>query len=529
LLFTHFMLRSKDTLKDVLAALSTEECGRMFDLIFMERGGILHTKRKRLQVMLSGSAARSRIGWSDFFLTCCAAFGNQHADFEGWDPDDLDFSDVVGDDFPQDHCDILDRYIEHIHDISDRFPKFPVSLLPDLERDVDDGKVVFSLPDGFEWPAQQAVLGHAGVDGSDSGSGSGNSADAARMEEMENLLAEYKDQLNNMPESVKDMLKKSISENAFGVSGDNSLATLRKTLQYKVAVDEFYLFDHAIAADGSRTVICDGTAPLSRDMLDKLFFDNVMSSKDSQKIERRTLMDERVFISARHLSDAKTQVLGGTGSKEFRDYDILRVRQQAHVKNSQPLLKIIHHASRSVGSASAILERHDDHTDGLDLDTLTVDTLQIVRDELYSVLHGASDALHLVCMECSELERKRDDLYIQAASGNKNMRVARPSADPLRTEKDTSELDRIAAVELQRQKALGSTRAGSNPRDRGKPAPRAGSPAPKKPRPDTAERGRRKDQSERAKAHHGKDDKKTGAAPKGGQPKNGQQQAKKTS
>ena len=128
--------------------------------------------------------------------------------------------------------------MEHIHDISDRFPKFPVSLLPDLERDVEDGKVVFSLPDDFEWPAQQAVLGHAGVDGhgSDGSSGSGNSADAARMQEMENLLAEYKDQLENMPESVKDMLKKSISENAFGVSGDNSLATLRKTLQYKVAV-----------------------------------------------------------------------------------------------------------------------------------------------------------------------------------------------------------------------------------------------------------------------------------------------------
>jgi hypothetical protein len=69
LLFTHFMLRSKDALKDVLAALSTEECGRMFDLLFMERGGILHTKRKRLQVMLSGFAARSRIGWSDFFLS----------------------------------------------------------------------------------------------------------------------------------------------------------------------------------------------------------------------------------------------------------------------------------------------------------------------------------------------------------------------------------------------------------------------------------------------------------------------------
>ena len=248
--------------------------------------------------------------------------------------------------------------MEHIHDISDRFPKFPVSLLPDLERDVDGGKVVFSLPDGFEWPAQQAVLGHAGVDGhgSDSSSGSGNSADAARMQEMESLLAEYKYQLENMPESVKDMLKKSISENAFGVSGDSSLATLRKTLQYKVAVDKFYMFDHAIAADGARTVICDSTAPLSRDMLDKLFFDNVMSAKDSQKIERRTLMDEHVFICARHLSDANTQVLGGTGSKEFRGYDILRVRQEAHVKNSQPLLKIIHHASRSVGSASAILE-----------------------------------------------------------------------------------------------------------------------------------------------------------------------------
>ena len=43
------MLRSKDTLKDVLAALSTKECGRMFDLIFMERGGIFIVEVTKLQ------------------------------------------------------------------------------------------------------------------------------------------------------------------------------------------------------------------------------------------------------------------------------------------------------------------------------------------------------------------------------------------------------------------------------------------------------------------------------------------------
>ena len=57
---------------------------------------------------------------------------------------------------------------------------------------------------------------------------------------------------------------------------------------------------------------------------------------------------------------------------------------------------------------------------------------------------------------------------------------------------------------------MDSTRAGSNPRTGDMPAPRAGSPAPNKPGPDTAERGKRADQSARAKAQNANDAKKHG-------------------
>ena len=110
----------------------------------------------------------------------------------------------------------------------------------------------------------------------------------------------------------------------------------------------------------------------------------------------------------------------------------------------------------------------------------------------------------MVSLECSELERKRDDVYLHATTSNANMRVARPVSDPIRMEKDTSALDKIAGDEVRRQKELV---ASGHPSSRGRsPGPRSGSPAPtrtgKKPadyRPSSLERC---DHSARDKAAH---------------------------
>ena len=119
---------------------------------------------------------------------------------------------------------------------------------------------------------------------------------------------------------------------------------------------------------------------------------------------------------------------------------------------SQPTLKFINHVSRAMGCVIRLKDRHDQGT--VDFDVATLDSLALIQDQLKQALYGASDSLHLVSMDVSELERKRDDLYVQSASGNSKLKVARPSADPLRCEKDTSALDKLAAQERVRQKEL---------------------------------------------------------------------------
>ena len=78
-------------------------------------------------------------------------------------------------------------------------------------------------------------------------------------------------------------------------------------------------------------------------------------------------------------------------------------------------------------------------------------------------------------MDGSELERQRDDMYLEGATGNKAMRVQRPNSDPVRMKKDTSALDKLADEERRRQKELASAR---RPRSPGPAhAPRGTSPA----------------------------------------------------
>ena len=182
----------------------------------------------------------------------------------------------------------------------------------------------------------------------DAAAAGSNSSDAERIEQLESEMAEWKEQLENMPQAVKDSLRDDISENKFGVSGEHSVAIMRKTLAYKVDTKCFFLFDYEVGAGGERKIICDAGSPLTKDMLASLFFDSQMSSNDSKKIERRNLCDDKVFISARVLSEPKKQALGDPQSKIYKDFEMLRIRQQTMVKNSQCMLKTINFASRAL-------------------------------------------------------------------------------------------------------------------------------------------------------------------------------------
>ena len=127
------------------------------------------------------------------------------------------------------------------------------------------------------------------------------------------------------------------------------------------------------------------------------------------------------------------------------------------------LRRFINFASRALQPLASILEQHEDEDSPVDLPRNVLESLQEVQSFLYSCLHATSDALHLVGMDGSELERQRDDLYLEGSTGNKAMRVQRPNSDPVRMEKDTSALDKLADDERRRQKELASARRPRSP------------------------------------------------------------------
>ena len=142
-------MRSKDDLTQIVTALTSAECDRIFDLSFVDNTGVTPTKRKRIQAMLVSNDKRARPGWLDFLLSASEAFGSVKGDYLQWTADDLDFSDIIGEDFAASSSEILDDYIQYLHDHTDRFSKFPFALLLDLDRVEEGGKTVFSLPAGL--------------------------------------------------------------------------------------------------------------------------------------------------------------------------------------------------------------------------------------------------------------------------------------------------------------------------------------------------------------------------------------------
>ena len=58
---------------------------------------------------------------------------------------------------------------------------------------------------------------------------------------MELAMKGWREQLENMPQAVKDSVRYDISDNKLGVSGEYFVAIMRKTLAYKVDTKCFIL------------------------------------------------------------------------------------------------------------------------------------------------------------------------------------------------------------------------------------------------------------------------------------------------
>ena len=77
-------MRSKDDLTQIVAAFTSAECDRIFDLSFVDNTGVTPTKRKRLQAMHVSNDKRARPGWLDFRFSCSEAFGSVKGIYQQW-------------------------------------------------------------------------------------------------------------------------------------------------------------------------------------------------------------------------------------------------------------------------------------------------------------------------------------------------------------------------------------------------------------------------------------------------------------
>ena len=255
------------------------------------------------------------------------------------------------------------------------FSKFPsFRIFSDLERSEDDtaySGVSFAEPDDYSWPAQSVLLSLAGSgEPDDEEPQSPAGAHEPTAEIVASLVArldEAESRLKGMPEQTLDTLRTAVSENRFAVAGTQSVAAMRRTLAFKLDPKEFYFYDYDVDVDGSRRVICDATSPLDRDKFDQIFFASSITSQAAQKIERRALVPEDVFISARAYDEVRQASLGGSQSSASRKDEDLRIRQQTQLKQCQPLIKLVALASHAFNVSQKLLEHHHDDTDPFDL------------------------------------------------------------------------------------------------------------------------------------------------------------------
>jgi hypothetical protein len=80
-------------------------------------------------------------------------------------------------------------------------------------------------------------------------------------------------------------------------------------------------------------------------------------------------------------------------------------------------------------------------------------------EELYDTLYACSDQLYVFAAQITELERLRDENYVNAGSPTDDFKMDRPVCDPTITYRSTDHLDKIAKE--QRELAKSHIDAGS--------------------------------------------------------------------
>ena len=239
----------------------------------------------------------------------------------------------------------------------------------------------------------------------------------------------------------------------------------------------------------------------------KHLLDSQVTPEDLKKMDRRSLVPENLWTQAYTLDIDSILVMGGESSPAFKSDESKRIQQQALLRKIQHVVHVLAACSRAHHSLESVLisagpgaTMPSDHATALgfefELDTVYSDpdsgidvvdltgrdvldhhelaAMRTSRTALCEALFAASDSFHIFAAELSELERQRDEGYAQARSGNKGLKVARPSSDVTKYTKSMGALDKIADAELLRQKNLQALRKQDFRGDRPKPTPRKG-------------------------------------------------------
>ena len=478
-------IQSKTDLHDRIAALTGGKLRECLQWLMLSDDGNAAAQRDRLRGCATGPSKRHRAGWLQLALDCTL--------------------DGDGDDCAVPGADFLFELKERLDSLGLLPSMLPLSLLPDLIRIIvpsegEGDEVEFSLPPGFKYPSISAVSSLVGATTDDVSS----LRDELALLKSSATFASSASDTDDLLARLREGLALDVAEHRFSVGAGSSIAVQRRALAFDFDAENFRLYDYKLQDSGRGRDLVSGT--VNQDWMRTQLFDSQITGDDLKKMDKRSMVPEEFWTQAYSRTPEKTLIMGGEQSAAFKADDNLRIQQQAVLKKCQHSVHVLSAISRSHNSLEFVLLSsgpgghmpvstadihgftyeeanvyYDSESDqnliecpGRNvLHKAELEALRASRAAAEEALFAAADSFHLFAAELSELERKRDDEYVRARSGNDKFTKTRPSSDVTVYDKDMSELDVIADKELLRQKNLQALKKDFR-KPHLKPSPRGG-------------------------------------------------------
>ena len=455
-------IQTKQELKERIQAMDVAGCRAANLWLNLSAAGSAAVLRDRLGGLLTGPARRHRAGWLQLALDCVVEGGEEDCDVAG--------------------CDYLFDLRERLDNHGLLPACLPFNLFGDLVRSMvtpdggDTDELLYHMASTYRWFTVADVNAHMGIATDDV---SELKTQIAALQASSALVPSH----DELAAQVRDTIAFDVSEQRMAVGGNSSIAIQRKTLCFELNPVNFHLYSFKLHESGRGRDIIHGD--VDQDWMRAALFKSKITPEDRQKMDRRSLVPEAFWTQAYVRDSDKILIMGGEGSPAHKADENLRIQQQALLKKCQHVVHVLaasgdaHAAMEAVlfsAGPGASMPPEDATALGLTFDQADIrdeDGFQVLdfsgrdvlaqpelerlrkgRASLEESIFAASDSFHIYAAELSELERQRDDCYVRARSGNDKYKSTRPSSDVTKYVKDMSELDKIADLELARQKNL---------------------------------------------------------------------------